>query len=43
VIAFNAAKRLAWYRRQLAGRPAYDDVRDAVLADEKALGAPVAA
>jgi 3-phenylpropionate/trans-cinnamate dioxygenase ferredoxin reductase component len=43
VIAFNAAKRLAWYRRQLAGRPAYDEVRDAVLADEKALGAPVAA
>jgi 3-phenylpropionate/trans-cinnamate dioxygenase ferredoxin reductase subunit len=43
VIAFNAAKRLAWYRRQLAGRAAYDDVREAVLADEKALGAPVAA
>jgi 3-phenylpropionate/trans-cinnamate dioxygenase ferredoxin reductase component len=42
VVAFNAAKRLAWYRRQLAGRPGYDEVRDAVLADEKALGAPVA-
>ena len=38
-----AAKRLAWYRRRLAGRPGYDEVRDAVLADEKALGAAVAA
>jgi NADPH-dependent 2,4-dienoyl-CoA reductase/sulfur reductase-like enzyme len=42
VVAFNAAKRLAWYRRQLAIRPAYHDVREAVLADEKSLGAPEA-
>jgi 3-phenylpropionate/trans-cinnamate dioxygenase ferredoxin reductase component len=40
VIAFNAAKRLAWYRRQLAAAPTFDAVRDEVLADEKALGAP---
>ena len=42
VVAFNAAKRLAWYRRQLATLPAYDDVRQRVLADEGALGAPAA-
>ncbi|HEU4657402.1 MAG TPA: FAD-dependent oxidoreductase [Capillimicrobium sp.] len=43
VVAFNAAKRLAWYRRQLAAGAAFDDVRQAVAADEGALGAPVGA
>ena len=43
VVAFNAAKRVAWYRRQLAGAPALDDVRALVLADDSALGAPVGA
>jgi 3-phenylpropionate/trans-cinnamate dioxygenase ferredoxin reductase subunit len=41
VVAFNAAKRVAWYRRQLAGAPALDDVKALVLADDSALGAPV--
>ncbi len=41
VVAFNAAKRLGWYRRQLAGHPPFEDIRSAVRADEKALGAAV--
>jgi len=41
VVAFNAAKRLAWYRRQLAaGAPALSDVRELVAADAGALGIP---
>ncbi|HLJ02603.1 MAG TPA: FAD-dependent oxidoreductase [Solirubrobacteraceae bacterium] len=41
VIAFNAAKRLAWYRRQLAGGPArMDQIRELVTADAGALGPP---
>ncbi|HEX5617989.1 MAG TPA: FAD-dependent oxidoreductase [Solirubrobacteraceae bacterium] len=43
VVAFNAAKRLGWYRRQLPDAPAFDDIRNAVAADEKALGAAVVA
>ena len=43
VVGFNAARRLAFYRRQLAGMPPIDDVVAAVAADAKALGAPVIA
>jgi 3-phenylpropionate/trans-cinnamate dioxygenase ferredoxin reductase subunit len=43
VVAFNAAKRLGWYRLQLPDAPAFDDIRNAVAADEKALGAAVVA
>jgi NADPH-dependent 2,4-dienoyl-CoA reductase/sulfur reductase-like enzyme len=43
VVAFNAAKRLSWYRRQLPALPAFDEIRSAVAADEKALGAAVVA
>jgi 3-phenylpropionate/trans-cinnamate dioxygenase ferredoxin reductase component len=43
VVAFNAAKRLGWYRRQLPALPAFDEIRNAVAADEKALGAAVVA
>jgi 3-phenylpropionate/trans-cinnamate dioxygenase ferredoxin reductase component len=43
VVAFNAAKRLGWYRRQLSALPAFDEIRSAVAADEKALGAAVVA
>ncbi len=40
VVGFNAARRLAFYRRQLAEMPPIDDVVAAVAADPKALGAP---
>ncbi|HEY8582707.1 MAG TPA: FAD-dependent oxidoreductase [Capillimicrobium sp.] len=43
IVAFSAAKRLAWYRRQLAAGAGIDDVRAAVAADGAALGAPVGA
>jgi 3-phenylpropionate/trans-cinnamate dioxygenase ferredoxin reductase component len=43
VVAFNAAKRLGWYRRQLPDAPAFEDIRNAVAADEQALGAAVVA
>jgi 3-phenylpropionate/trans-cinnamate dioxygenase ferredoxin reductase subunit len=43
VVAFNAAKRLGWYRRQLPAAPALEDIKSAVAADEKALGAAVVA
>ena len=43
VVAFNAAKRLGWYRRQLPALPAFDEIAGAVAADEKALGAAVVA
>jgi NADPH-dependent 2,4-dienoyl-CoA reductase/sulfur reductase-like enzyme len=43
VVAFNAAKRLGWYRRQLPELPAFEDVKRLVADDEKALGAAVAA
>lgn len=39
-IAFNAVRRLAWYRRQLADPPSFEQVAAAVAADERALGAP---
>jgi NADPH-dependent 2,4-dienoyl-CoA reductase/sulfur reductase-like enzyme len=39
VVGFNAARRLAFYRRQLAEMPPIDDVVAAVAADAKALGA----
>jgi NADPH-dependent 2,4-dienoyl-CoA reductase/sulfur reductase-like enzyme len=39
VVGFNAARRLAFYRGRLAAMPALEDVRAAVAADEKALGA----
>ncbi len=40
VVGFNAARRLTFYRRQLAAMPPIDDVAAAVAADPKALGAP---
>ena len=43
VVAFNAAKRLGWYRRQLPEQPSFEHIKDLVAADEKALGAAVAA
>jgi NADPH-dependent 2,4-dienoyl-CoA reductase/sulfur reductase-like enzyme len=44
VIAFNAAKRLNWYRRQLAGEaPDIEQTKASVLADPGALGTPVEA
>ena len=43
VVAFNAAKRLGWYRRQLPEQPSFEHIKDLVAADEKALGATVAA
>ncbi|HET6551594.1 MAG TPA: FAD-dependent oxidoreductase [Solirubrobacter sp.] len=39
VVAFNAARRLGWYRRQLVAPPAFDDLRATVAADDSALGA----
>jgi 3-phenylpropionate/trans-cinnamate dioxygenase ferredoxin reductase subunit len=38
VVGFNAARRLAFYRSRLAAMPPLDEVRDAIAADEKALG-----
>ncbi|HEY6761607.1 MAG TPA: FAD-dependent oxidoreductase [Baekduia sp.] len=38
-IAFNATKRLGWYRRQLAAGAEARDIRAAVAADPAALGA----
>jgi NADPH-dependent 2,4-dienoyl-CoA reductase/sulfur reductase-like enzyme len=43
VIGFNAARRLPFYRRQLAAMPPFEDVAAAVRSDAKALGAPVLA
>jgi NADPH-dependent 2,4-dienoyl-CoA reductase/sulfur reductase-like enzyme len=43
VVGFNAARRLAFYRGRLAAMPSLEDVRAAVAADEKALGAPASA
>jgi NADPH-dependent 2,4-dienoyl-CoA reductase/sulfur reductase-like enzyme len=37
VIGVNAAKRVAWYRRQLATRPALDDIKALVAEDAGAL------
>jgi NADPH-dependent 2,4-dienoyl-CoA reductase/sulfur reductase-like enzyme len=37
VVAFNAAKRLGWYRRQLPALPLFEDIKRTVAADEKAL------
>lgn len=42
-LAFNGARRLPWYRRQVASGAAPDDVLAAVAADPKAFGAPPAA
>ncbi|MDW5597511.1 FAD-dependent oxidoreductase [Conexibacter stalactiti] len=41
-IAFNAVRRLAWYRRQLADPPRVDELREAVAADSRSLGMPPA-
>lgn len=41
VVGFNAARRVAWYRRQLSDAPPMDELRAAVAADAKRLGAPV--
>jgi NADPH-dependent 2,4-dienoyl-CoA reductase/sulfur reductase-like enzyme len=43
VVAFNAAKRLAWYRRQIASAPALEQIRELVAVDDGALGAPIGA
>ncbi|HTW11493.1 MAG TPA: FAD-dependent oxidoreductase, partial [Solirubrobacteraceae bacterium] len=40
VVAINAAKRLAWYRRQLVTSPALSEIRRQLADDESALGAP---
>jgi 3-phenylpropionate/trans-cinnamate dioxygenase ferredoxin reductase component len=42
-VAFNAARRLAFYRRRLAEMPPLEELAAAVAADEKALGDPRAA
>jgi hypothetical protein len=36
-VAFNAPRRLAFYRRALAAMPPVDEIEAAVAADEKAL------
>ena len=41
-VAFNAPRRLMFYRSRLAAMPAFDEVVAAVRADEKALGDPKA-
>jgi NADPH-dependent 2,4-dienoyl-CoA reductase/sulfur reductase-like enzyme len=41
-IAFNAVRRLAWYRRQLADPPRVEALREAVAADARSLGMPPA-
>jgi 3-phenylpropionate/trans-cinnamate dioxygenase ferredoxin reductase subunit len=41
-IAFNAPRRLMYYRGRLAAMPAFEDVVAEVRADEKALGDPAA-
>ncbi len=43
VVAWGAAKRLAWYRRQLVSAPDLEAIRDLVAADPGALGTPVGA
>jgi NADPH-dependent 2,4-dienoyl-CoA reductase/sulfur reductase-like enzyme len=43
VVAFNASKRLGWYRRQLPELPSIEHIKSVVAADEKALGEAVAA
>ncbi len=43
VVGFNAARRLAWYRRQLVAEPSLGDIKAQVRSDESALGAPVGA
>jgi 3-phenylpropionate/trans-cinnamate dioxygenase ferredoxin reductase subunit len=40
VVAFNAAARLARYRRELARAPTLEQLRELARADERALGAP---
>jgi NADPH-dependent 2,4-dienoyl-CoA reductase/sulfur reductase-like enzyme len=42
-IGFNAAARIAWYRRQLTPEASFDELAAAVAADPKTLGAPVGA
>jgi len=39
-IAFNAVRRLAWYRRQLADPPAFESLLAAVAEDPRSLGVP---
>jgi 3-phenylpropionate/trans-cinnamate dioxygenase ferredoxin reductase subunit len=43
VVAFNAAKRLGWYRRRLPELPSFEHIKSVVAGDEKALGEAVAA
>ncbi len=43
VVAWGAAKRLAWYRRQLASGPDFETVKELVATDAGALGPPVGA
>jgi NADPH-dependent 2,4-dienoyl-CoA reductase/sulfur reductase-like enzyme len=40
VVAFNASRRLGWYRRRLGEPAPFEALRRAALADETALGAP---
>jgi 3-phenylpropionate/trans-cinnamate dioxygenase ferredoxin reductase subunit len=41
VVAVNAARRLASYRMALADPPGFEDLREDIAANEKALGVPV--
>ena len=43
VVAWNAAKRLTWYRRQLLSPPAFEELKVVVAGDQTALGAPAGA
>ncbi|HET9094292.1 MAG TPA: FAD-dependent oxidoreductase [Solirubrobacteraceae bacterium] len=43
IVGVNAARRLPWYRRQLASPPPLAQVRAELAADPKRLGAPVEA
>ncbi len=40
VVAVNAAKRLAWYRRQLATAPSLNDLRQLLTDEPSSLGTP---
>jgi NADPH-dependent 2,4-dienoyl-CoA reductase/sulfur reductase-like enzyme len=40
VIAFNAPRRLSWYRRQIESRPSIEALREMLSAEGETLGAP---
>jgi 3-phenylpropionate/trans-cinnamate dioxygenase ferredoxin reductase component len=43
VVAVNAARRLAWYRRQLAEQPTLAEIKRLLADEQSALGAPAGA